>query len=249
MLTGRPAIFMNRPYLSIIIPAFNEERRILGTLQQVVAHLGRQSYPAEVVVVDDGSTDATGHLVGGFAAAHPLVKLIRNPHRGKGYAVKTGMMEARGEYRFQCDADLSMPIKELGRFLPPQRNHFDVAVGSREGQGARRFGEPRYRHIMGRVFNFIVQAVAVRGLADTQCGFKCFRGEAADMLFPLQRTCGFGSDVEVLFIARKHGLSIVEVPIPWYHQNESKVRPVLDTAVMLRETLQVRWNALRGKYG
>lgn len=239
---------MNHPYLSIIIPAYNEERRILGTLDQVATHLSQRTYASEVFVVDDGSTDDTGRMVRGFAADHPVVRLIENPHRGKGYAVRTGMLASRGEYRFQCDADLSMPIQEMERFLPPQRNHFDVAVGTREGEAARRYGEPPYRHLMGRVFNLIVQAVVVRGLADTQCGFKCFRGEAAQALFSLQRTWGFGSDVEILFIAQKRGLNIVEVPIPWYYQCESKVKPLQDTAAMLRETLQVRFNYMRGLY-
>jgi len=240
---------VNQPYLSIVIPAYNEERRILGTLEQIVAHLGRQTYGAEVLVVDDGSVDGTDRLVREFGSSHPAVRLVQNPHRGKGYAVRTGMLEAQGEYRFQCDADLSMPIQELERFLPPQHNHFDVAVGTREGQTARRYGEPSYRHLMGRVFNLIVRTVAVRGLADTQCGFKCFRGGAAEALFSLQRTWGFGSDVEILFIAQKRGLNIVEVPIPWYYQRESKVRPLQDTAAMVRETLQVRWNYVRGLYG
>ncbi|MDP2727522.1 MAG: glycosyltransferase family 2 protein [Dehalococcoidia bacterium] len=237
------------PFLSIVIPAYNEERRILATLQQVTAHLARQSYEAEVLVIDDGSTDGTRRLVQGFAAEHPVVTLVHNPHRGKGYAVRTGMLAARGGYRFQCDADLAMPIEELARFLPPQRDHFDVAVGSREGQGARRYGEPPYRHFMGRVFNLAVRTLAVRGLADTQCGFKCFRGEVAEAVFSTQRIFGFGSDVEILFIAQKRGLNIVEVPIPWYHQRESKVRPVQDTAAMLLETFQVRLNDLRGLYG
>ncbi len=199
--------------------------------------------------MDDGSTDRTGAVVTEFCRENPYARLVTVEHRGKGHAVKTGMLVARGEYRFQCDADLSMPIEELDRFLPPHRDRYDVAIGSREGEGARRYDEPPYRHAMGRVFNLLVRALAVKGVADTQCGFKCFRGEAADTLFRLQRTTGFGSDVEILFIAQKRGLSIVEVPIPWYHQCESKVRPVQDTAAMLGETLLVRWNYLRGRYG
>lgn len=202
-----------------------------------------------MLVVDDGSTDTTIGLVRGFASGHPMVRLVEDAHRGKGHAVRAGMLAARGEYRFQCDADLAMPIQEMERFLPPQCSHFDLAVGTREGQGAQRYGEPHYRHLMGRAFNLLVRALAVRGLADTQCGFKCFRGEAAETLFALQRTQGFGFDVEILFIAQRRGLRIVEVPIPWYHQRESKVRPLQDTAAMLGETLLVRWNSLRGHYG
>jgi dolichyl-phosphate beta-glucosyltransferase len=200
-------------------------------------------------VVDDGSTDGTCRLVEDFLASHPTVRLLRNPHRGKGHAVKTGMLAAAGEYRFQCDADLSMPIEELEKFLPPARNHFDIAIGSREVRGAHRYHEPAYRHLMGRAFNLLVRLLATRGLADTQCGFKCYRGEVAEDLFPLQTTQGFGFDVEILYLAQKRGLHIVEVPISWYHNADSKIRPLQDTTAMVRETLMIRWNDLRGLYG
>ena len=239
---------MNDLFLSIVIPAYDEERRVLATLQRVLEYLGRQSYASEVLVVDDGSTDATAALVRGFAEGHPQVRLIEQPHRGKGHAVKSGMLAARGRFRFLCDADLAMPIEEVAGFLPPALPEVEVAIGSREAPGAQRHGEPAYRHLMGWLFNRVVRTVAVRGLLDTQCGFKCFRGDVAEHLFSQQRLDGFGFDVEVLFLAQKGGLRIAEVPINWYYQRESKVHPVRDTLRMLQEVLQVRWNFLRGYY-
>ena len=239
---------MEPPLLSIIIPAFNEERRIVSTLERVLAYLGSQSYAAEVLVVDDGSTDATATLVRRFEGDDSTVRLLTTAHRGKGHAVRVGMLQAQGRYRFLCDADLAMPIEQVQRFLPPPLTGVDVAVGSREAPTARRFNEPPYRHLMGRVFNAIVRLLAVRGIRDTQCGFKCYRGEIVEHLFGQQRLDGFGFDVEVLFIAQRSGLRLVEVPIDWHHQPESKVRPVWDTVAMLRETVLVRWRHLRGRY-
>ena len=239
---------MEPPHLSIVIPAFNEERRIVSTLERVRAHLRSQPYAAEVLVVDDGSADATATLVRRFEGDDSPVRLLTTVHRGKGHAVRAGMLQARGRYRFLCDADLAMPIEQLERFLPPALTGVDVAVGSREAPTARRYDEPPYRHLMGRVFNAIVRALAVPGIRDTQCGFKCYRGEIVEHLFGQQRLDGFGFDVEVLFIAQRSGLNLVEVPIDWHHQRESKVRPGWDTVAMLRETVLVRWGHLRGRY-
>ena len=239
---------MNQPFLSIIIPAFDEEKRIGPTLERVLEYLGRQEYVAEVLVVNDGSSDGTARLVQDAAAKAPALRLVDSPHRGKGHAVKTGMLEAKGAYRFLCDADLAMPVEELAKFLPPQLMGIDVAVGSREAPGAHRYDEPGYRHLMGRVFNLVVRLVAVRGIDDTQCGFKCFTADAVTRLFSQQRLDGFGFDVEVLFLAQKCRLRVREVPINWYHQRESKVRPGRDTFRMFSEAVQVRWNYLRGRY-
>jgi dolichyl-phosphate beta-glucosyltransferase len=158
------------------------------------------------------------------------------------------MLAARGEYLFICDADLSMPIEEVAKFLPPQLEDYDVAIASREVEGARRYGEPAYRHLMGRVFNFLVRLLAVPGFQDTQCGFKCFRREVARDIFPYQTMDGWGFDVEVLFIARKRGYRIVEVPINWYYMANSRVKPIRDTLSMLGELLQVRLNDWQGMY-
>lgn len=248
--TGDPTIERDheRPFLSIIIPAYNEERRLPGTLQTIWDYLATQDYSAEIIVVENGSTDRTADVVREFAKEHPNVRLLTSSPRGKGLAVKTGMLAARGVYRFLCDADLSMPIEELSKFLPPTLDGYQVAIGSREAPGARRYGEPIYRHLMGRAFNWLVKLVAVPGLEDTQAGFKCFTAQAAQDLFTRQTMIGFGFDVEVLFIARKLGYRIVEVPIHWYYKSESRVDPLRDTWRMFREVLQVRWNDLRGVY-
>ena len=241
---------MTRPFLSIVIPAYNEEPRIVQSLEQVVAYLASQPYQWEVVVVDDGSTDATAHLVGGFIHQHqhPDVRLARVPHGGKGWAVNHGMLSTSGEYRFLCDADLSMPVEQLSRFLPPQSSQYDIAIGSREAPGARRIGEPWRRHAMGRAYNLLVRVLALHGLSDSQCGFKCFRGQVAQDLFPLQRIYGFAFDVEILFLACKRGLRVQEVPIDWYYRSRSKVRPFRDSAVMARDILRMRWHHLTGSY-
>ena len=234
-------------YLSLIIPTFNEERRIESSLGKILAYLEEQPYSWEVVVVDDGSQDSTRELLARSSSRDPRVSLIPKPHRGKGHAVKAGMLAARGTYRFQCDADLSMPIGQISRFLPPAQEDYDIAVGSREVAGARRIGEPAYRHLMGRVFNQMVRLIVV-GLRDTQCGFKCYSGARAQDLFRFQRLDGFGFDVEILFLARLRELRIVEVPIDWYYQRESRVKPVRDTLRMVRELISIRLYQMRGYY-
>jgi len=236
------------PLLSIIIPANNEELRLPGSLGKIVAFLEEQDYEAEVIVVENASQDNTAGVVEGFMARYPVISMIQEEKPGKGLAVKRGMLAARGEYLFICDADLSMPIEEVAKFLPPQLEDYDVAIASREVEGARRYGEPAYRHLMGRVFNFLVRLLAVPGFQDTQCGFKCFRREVARDIFPYQTIEGWGFDVEVLFIAQKRGYRIVEVPINWYYRANSRVSPIKDTLTMLGELLKVRLNDWRGMY-
>src|SRR5437016_5110524 len=191
--------------LSVIIPALNEANRLPTSLEKIDAFLCRQPYDYEVVVVENGSSDDTVGVVKRFASDHPYVRLFAGEPRGKGRAVRRGMLEARGEYRFICDADLSMPIEELASFLPPQCDHYDVAIGSREAPGAKRYGEPTYRHLMGRVNNFLVKLIAVRGFEDTQCGFKTLHYKAAEGIFSVSRINGIGFDVEILYIAQRRG--------------------------------------------
>ena len=240
---------MVQPFLSIVIPAYNEEMRIAQTLDTVVKYVVGQDYSWEVIVADDGSQDGTASLVEAAAEANPGVRLVRLSHGGKGWAVRGGMLEARGQYRFLADADLSMPIEQLERFLPSSLTDFDIAIGSREAPGARRFHEPFRRHLMGRAFNFVVRLLAVRSITDTQCGFKCFKAHAAETLFPLQRARGFGFDAEILFLAQRLGLRIKEVPIDWYYHEGSKVKPVRDSFLMLKDLLSVRWHSTKGRYG
>jgi dolichyl-phosphate beta-glucosyltransferase len=220
-----------RPLLTLIIPAYNEGRRLPGSLAQIADFVEAQDYETEVIVVNNNSADRTPQVVEEFARMRPYVRLLHEPTQGKGAAVRTGMMAGRGEYLFICDADLSMPIQEVQKFMPPALNGYDVAIASREAEGARRYNEPEYRHIMGRVFNLIVRLLAVPGIQDTQCGFKVFRREVALDVFSAQTLAGWAFDVEVLYIARRRGYRLVEVPIN-----------------MLLEVLRVRLNDLRGVY-
>ncbi|MFQ5612073.1 MAG: dolichyl-phosphate beta-glucosyltransferase [Anaerolineae bacterium] len=239
---------MTQPFLTIIVPAYNEEARLPSSLRQIVDFLQAQPFKSQVIVVDDGSEDNTAAVVKHFSDQYPWVLLLSLPHRGKGHAVKHGMMAAQGDYLFICDADLSMPIEEVANFLPPVCDDYDVAIGSREAPGARRFHEPFYRHLMGRVFNLIVRVLAVRGFDDTQAGFKCFRREAAQAIFPYQTIDGWAFDVEVLHIAQKQGYHIIEVPIQWYYMERSQVKPVRDTINMFREVWHIRRRSLAGSY-
>ena len=231
----------------MIVPAFNEEERIADSLTQISAYLTGQVYCWEVIVVDDGSTDSTADLVRDAASRMQGIRLISRAHRGKGHAVRVGMQAASGEYRFQCDADLSMPIDQLSRFLPPEFEGPGIAIGSRSAPGARRLGDPPLRKLMGKAFNLLLR-LGGTGFTDTQCGYKCFAGARAQALFEQQRLDGFGSDVEVLNLARRFGIPVMEVPIVWHYRSGSKVRPVQDTFRMLADLVAIRLNALRGRY-
>lgn len=230
------------------MPAYNEEHRLPRTLERITEYLSQQEYTAEIITVDDGSQDGTVQVVEAFMARHPTISLIQNEHGGKGSAVKTGVLAARGEYLFLCDADLSMPIEELAKFLPPLLNSYDVAIGSREAIGARRYDEPLYRHLMGRVFNLVVKLLTVRGFEDTQAGFKCFKREVARDIFSRQTMDGWAFDVEILYIAQKRGCRIVEVPIHWHYMTNSRIEPFTDTVQMFWDVIRIRRNDLKGVY-
>ena len=220
------------------------------SLEEIETFLAKQSYQAEVIVVENGSADRTADVVREFAqrAEHSNIQLIQETQRGKGIAVRRGMLAAQGGYRFMCDADLSMPIEEVNKFLPPALEGYDVAMASREAPGARRYNEPPYRHIGGRVINFLIRVLAVRDFQDTQCGFKSFSAAAALDLFSVQQLDGLSFDVEVLYIAQQRGYKIVEVPINWYFSSESRVRLVQDTLRVISDLFQVRRNYQRGQY-
>ncbi len=239
---------MATPYLSVVIPAYNEEARIVGSLQRIVAYLNTRAYTWEVVVANDGSNDCTNRLVAEFSANSPNIQLLDLVHKGKGWAAQQGMLAAKGEYRCLCDADLSAPIGQVERLLKALAGNVAIAIGSREVLGARRIGEPARRRLMGRVYNWLVRRLAVPNLKDTQCGFKCFRGDVADDLFNRQATHGFAFDVEVLFLAGKAGLAMEEVPVDWYYQERSKVRVLRDPFRMTLDLLAIRWRYFRGLY-
>ncbi len=239
---------LKRPFLSIIIPAHNEAERLPPSLEKIDTFLQQQVYSYEVIVVENGSGDGTFRIAQSFTQKLPYLRVFHEEARGKGLAVKRGMLEALGEYRFLCDADLSMPIEQVNRFLPPTQEHVDIAIGSREVPGAQRFNEPGYRHLIGRAFNTMVRWLLLPGLQDTQCGFKCFQGDVAEAVFPLQSLDGMSFDAEVLFIARKKGFKIVEVPIDWYHDPDSRVRLVKDSMRMGFDLLKIRWRDLNGEF-
>ena len=239
---------MDLPYLSFIIPAYNEEARLPGTLDQVLQFLELQDFSYEIIVVENGSQDRTLEIAQAYAARHPRVRVIHEDGRGKGLAVRTGMLQACGQYRFMADADLSMPVAEVLRFLPPQLSNFEVAIGSREAPGSVRYREPLHRHLGGRLINLAIRLLALPGLQDTQCGFKCFRSDVAQDLFGKMQLPGWSFDIEVLYIARLHGYRIVEIPIPWHYMPSSKLSPLKDALRMLRDILRIRGNARRGLY-
>jgi glycosyltransferase involved in cell wall biosynthesis len=239
---------LEQTFLSIVIPAHNERNRLPATLESIHAFLKTQPYTAEIVVVENGSCDGTLEIAQQFTQTIEQLRVFKEEERVKGLAVRRGMLEARGQYRFICDADLSMPIEQVNRFLPPALPDVQIAIGSRETSGAVRYNEPTYRHLIGRGFNSLVRLLALPKLHDTQCGFKCFRGDIADDLFSHQTLTGMSFDVEVLYIACRRGIPIVEVPIDWYFNADSRVRLVEDSLRMGADLLAIRRNARQGLY-
>ena len=246
-----PLPMSSSPELSIIIPAVNEERRLPETLEKIHKYLLARSLRAEVLVVDDGSTDSTAQVVDSLRQAYPEVRRITNvSNHGKGFAVRQGMLEARGEFALFTDADLSTPIEEADKLLAVLRDRrCDGAIGSRGLD--RRLIEIRQslaREAGGTVFNRAVRLLTGLRFADTQCGFKAFRLDRARILFEQQRVIGFGFDPEILFLAGRHGLRIVEIPVRWAHHPASKVKFVEDGLRMLWDLWVIRRNAWRGLY-
>jgi glycosyltransferase involved in cell wall biosynthesis len=237
------------PYLSLIIPAYNEGTRLGTTLRTVVGYLSAQAYTWELLVVDDGSDDDTLALARTFADEYPAapISVIANPHRGKAYAVRTGVGAARGKLVGFTDADLATPIDTVGSAIEQFAAGADVVIGSREGIGAVRRDEPAYRHLMGRVFNGLVQIVALPGIQDTQTIFAATRLYDEQAAAP-QGPAVTGFDVELLFLARRYHYRIAEVPVVWQYVAESKVNPLRDTLRNFRDLLMVRINSVRGYY-
>jgi dolichyl-phosphate beta-glucosyltransferase len=238
------------PQYSIIIPAYNESARIPATLQAVVDFIRRQGWSAEVIVVNDGSRDQTAEVVRRFAAHFPEVRLVENPgNRGKGYSVRSGILQAQGEVVMFTDSDLSAPIEEATRLFAAIAAGADIAIGSRWLDKSRQtHRQPIYRQFFGRCFNAVTRLVMGLHFADTQCGFKAFTRAAAQTVFQLQTIERWGFDPEILFIATKRGFRVVEVPVSWSHDERTRMSYLKDGLTMLEEIARIRWNALTGRY-
>jgi len=234
--------------LSVVIPAYDEAGRIGPTLDRLIAALDPLPLPWEILVADDGSTDATAAIVAATAAREPRVRLLRLPHRGKGATLRDGLLAAAGTRRFLCDADLSMPPAQIARFLAVLPSQCDIAIGSREGPGAVRVGEPLHRHVLGRIFNLLVRAMVLPGIQDTQCGFKMFTADAARAVMPTTAIEGWSLDVELLASARAQGWRIREVPIEWHYGQASRLRVLPHSFEMLRDLFHIRGKVRRGAF-
>lgn len=235
---------------SIIIPAYNEAARITDTLNQVLLCVEQQRWDAEIIVVNDGSQDATGDIVRSFIAKHPSIRLVQNPvNRGKGYSVRHGIQESRGKTVMFTDADLSAPMEEAERLFAAIDGGADIAIGSRWLERNRQtIRQPWYRQLFGRCFNLLTRVVMGLPYADTQCGFKAFRREAALKIIRYQKIDRWGFDPEMLFLARKMGLQVREVPVSWAHDQRSKLSYIKDGLRMLEEMARIRWYSLTRTY-
>lgn len=246
------------PLLSIVIPVYNEEKRLECCVQAILAFFALHSIEGEVLVVDDGSTDGTLTRANALAQNHKNVKSLRESHRGKAHAVITGLRSSSGHYIGFCDVDLATPLDTWLECHKAFADGVDVAIASREGVGSLRIGEPWYRHVMGRVFNVMTRLLLLPGIHDTQCGFKFFTAEAIEPILPrcllyaeaaeISRPRVTAFDVELLFIARKLGFSIAVIPVTWTYGAQSKINPITDTFQNLRDVLKVRVNGWRGRY-
>ena len=240
--------------ISIIIPAYNEEQRLPNTLAALDAFIDANPnhvIPAnglELIIVDNDSTDRTAQIAKEYCSTRPWAKVVTQTRRGKGAAVQAGMFAGSGKLLFICDADLAMPFSELPKFLPPKLDGYDIAIGSREGEGAKRYNEPAARHLQGRIATLLTKLVLGLPHEDTQCGYKCFQREVARDIFRSQTIDKWGFDFEILFIAKRRGYQVVDVPIHWYYRDNSRVKFGVDALKTLRELLVVRRNALKGAY-
>jgi dolichyl-phosphate beta-glucosyltransferase len=239
-----------RPSYSIIIPAYNESARVGATLEKVLSYVAKRGWDAEVIAVDDGSRDNTAQVIRNYAQNNPRLRLLQNPgNRGKGYSIRNGMLHGRGEVLLFSDADLSSPIEEADKLFAAIADGADIAIGSRwlrsDLQTQR---QPVYRQLFGRAFNLLLRITLGLNFKDTQCGFKAFTREAAQTIFPLQRIERWGFDPELLYLARKFGLRVAEIPVIWAHREGTRISPMRDGPQMFWEMLKIRWNGLSGKY-
>lgn len=242
--------YMKECFLSIIIPAYNEEKRLLATISKVGVYFSQGGFPYEIIVVDDGSTDSTPHIVQKFASTNAHVVILTNDQNyGKGYSVRKGMLSARGEYVFFSDADLSTPIEEIEKCLPYLSGDYDVVIGSRSMPESKIIiRQPWYREKMGKIFNFMVSSVLLKGIVDTQCGFKGFKKDVARRVFGRSIIDGLSFDVEVLYLSRKFNFRIKEIPVRWENSVFSKVNPVKDSLRMFNDLLRIKIKDFQGCY-
>jgi dolichyl-phosphate beta-glucosyltransferase len=239
-----------RPRYSIVIPAYNESARVGVTLEKVLAYVAQRGWDAEIIAVDDGSCDNTAEIIRSYAEKNPRLRLLQNPgNRGKGYSVRNGMLHAQGEISLFSDADLSSPIEEADKLFAAIAGGADIAVGSRWlRRELQTQPQPFYRQIFGRAFNLMLRIVLGLRFKDTQCGFKAFTDRAAKAIFPLQKIERWGFDPELLYLARKLGFKVAEVPVQWAHREGTRISPLRDGTRMFGEMLKIRWNGLTGKY-
>lgn len=239
-----------QPKFSIVIPAYNEHRRIGDTLRRVLDFMHEQNWSAEIVAVNDGSRDDTAEIIGGFANDNPEIRLVNNPgNQGKGYAVRNGMLNARGQVLLFTDADLSSPLSEAPKLFAALEAGADVAIGSRWLDPSLQFQRQSLkRRIYSRTFNLYLRVLLGLPFRDTQCGFKAFTRRAAEMIFPMQRISRWGFDPEIIYIARKMKLKVAEVPVVWGHDERSTLHPLQDGIRMGLDALRVRWLSISGKY-
>ena len=235
---------------SLIFPAFNESKRLAPTLDTVLSYVSQQHWKAEVIVVDDGSTDGTAEIVREYVRRSPIVRLLQNPgNRGKGYSVRNGMLNAHGDVLLFSDADLSSPISEAPKLLSALQNGADFAIGSRWLNSTTQTRRQSLgRQLFGRVYNLLLRALLGLQYRDTQCGFKALTRNAARLIFSAQKIDRWGFDPELLFLAKLYNLRVAEVPVSWAHAGDSKINPVIDGIKMFGELLSIRWNGICGKY-
>jgi glycosyltransferase involved in cell wall biosynthesis len=235
---------------SIIIPAYNEGRRIEPTLKKILEYIAKQKWDAEVVVVDDGSRDNTAEIVARYAQQNFALRLLQNPgNRGKGFSVRNGMLHAQGEVMLFTDADLSAPIEESAKLLQAIMEGADIAIGSRWLRPELQT-QPQslHRRVMGRVFNLVLRVALGLRFKDTQCGFKAFSRRAVENIFPLEKIERWGFDAEIIFLAERTGLRVVEVPVKWAHEAGGSIHPVRDGVHMMFDAFKVRWYWITGRY-
>ncbi len=240
----------NDVYLSIVIPAYNEEKRIGNTLDNIINYLNKKDYKSEIIVVVDGSTDSTMNVIKEFGSKDSRIKATENKiTRGKGYSVKKGILETRGKFALFTDADLSTPINEVEKLIHWLEKGYDVAIGSRSLKDSQvEIHQPFVRESMGKIFNKIMSLLVCKGFKDTQCGFKCFKRQVINKIFSRQIIKGFAFDVEIILIAERHGFRVKEVPVRWLNSPHSKVNIIRDPLIMFCDLLRIKFYDLMKKY-